>query len=101
MSKPKYADGTLVKYKVKGQWRYNNVVDSYYDNNTGVQMYSLDEPGANPQYRESRLHPVEKDEEQWLIRKVNNGTLVFGDTGYMYADDGEVYEQSSELSDNK
>lgn len=93
MSVPKFKSGTLVKYKVHGQCRYNNVVDSYFSASNGQHMYSLDEPNARPLYLEEWLQAVSKEEEQWLRQLVGEGKLLFGETGYLYTENGEVYNK--------
>lgn len=91
MDKPKFEEGTLVKYKIDKQWRYNNVVFSYYNTEINMHMYSLDEPMALPLYREDALVVVSTEEEQWLRQLVRDGKLLFGETGYLYTEDGVVY----------
>ena len=91
MCKPKFEAGTLVKYRVGKQWRYNNVVDSYYNSEVGQRMYTLDDTVTLPVHKEDELLPVNHAEEAWLRQLVQNNKLLFGDTGYMYTKDGEVY----------
>ncbi len=94
MEKPKFKEGALVKYKVEKQWRYNNVVDSYFNTEVGMHMYRLDEPIALPLYREENLTAVSDKEEQWLRQMVRDNKLLFGETGYLYTKDGEEYKSN-------
>ena len=91
MNEPKFASGTLVKYKKDKQWRYNNVNDSYYNTEVNMTMYSLCETLPMPLYREDNLVAVSREEEQWLRQLVREDKLLFSDAGYMYTKDGIEY----------
>ena len=82
----KYAPGTWVKYKVKGQYTYNIVVDSYFNDSDGLHMhlYRLHELMAMPVYREDWLEPVSDEEKQMLIDAQEAGKLGYHRRGGFY-----------------
>lgn len=101
MNEPKFKPGTLVKYSVCEQWHYNNVVDSYYNSEVNMHIYSLDEKTPLPLYREDQLVAVSVEEESWLRQLVREDKVLFGDMGYMYTQGGEVYVERSNSQKSK
>lgn len=86
---PKYAPGTWVKYKVRDQYTYNVVVDSYFNDSDGLHMhlYRLNELMMLPVWREDWLEPVSEEELQWLVAAQEVGKLKWHRAGGCYVEE--------------
>ena len=98
MKEAKFKGGQLVKYKVGEQYRYNHVIDSYYNEEIQHRLYRLNERMAMPVYREEWLEEVTQEEVAKIHALVLAGGKVWRhSSGYMFIEESEGRENESQV----
>lgn len=92
MPEPKFEAGQYIKYQVGTQVRYSRVVEPVWNSAAGCYLYRLNEVMAMPVYREDWLEAVGEAELKWLAEELDAHHLSLGKMGYIYHNEGKVYE---------